>query len=135
MRTSCVCFLQFVTQMERYKEGPRGKAPHVFSVGHRAYYEMLSERKPQVRVKVDDRTGQTEKEALCGCSIALFLLLSVLAGVVGVVVAGGGVFVLLLVLLMFLAVFVFLLFMLIEGSVCCSFMMFLLVIIVVVFEF
>ena len=35
--------------MERYKEGPRGKPPHVFSVGHRAYYDMLSERKPQVR--------------------------------------------------------------------------------------
>lgn len=34
-------------QMERYKEGPRGKPPHVFSVGHRAYYEMLGERKPQ----------------------------------------------------------------------------------------
>lgn len=34
--------------MEMYKEGPRGKAPHVFAVGHRAYYDMLSERKPQV---------------------------------------------------------------------------------------
>lgn len=36
-------------QMERYKEGPRGKPPHVFGVGHRAYYDMLNERKPQVR--------------------------------------------------------------------------------------
>lgn len=40
--------LCFVEQMERYKEGPRGKPPHVFAVGHRAYYDMLSERKPQV---------------------------------------------------------------------------------------
>lgn len=37
----------FFHQMERYKEGPRGKPPHVFAVGHRAYYEMLGERKPQ----------------------------------------------------------------------------------------
>lgn len=35
-------------QMEMYKEGPRDKPPHVFAVGHRAYYDMLSERKPQV---------------------------------------------------------------------------------------
>ncbi|CAN0139134.1 unnamed protein product, partial [Discosporangium mesarthrocarpum] len=34
-------------QMDLYKEGPRGKPPHVFAVGHRAYYDMLSERKPQ----------------------------------------------------------------------------------------
>lgn len=49
----CVWFVAFFfvrasfVQMEKYKEGPRGKPPHVFSVGHRAYYEMLGERKPQ----------------------------------------------------------------------------------------
>lgn len=43
--------------MERYKEGPRGKPPHVFSVGHRAYYEMLSERKPQVKEMAKGRYG------------------------------------------------------------------------------
>ena len=43
-------------QMERYKEGPRGKPPHVFAVGHRAYYDMLSERKPQARVKNNTHT-------------------------------------------------------------------------------
>ncbi|CAN0359677.1 unnamed protein product [Ectocarpus sp. 6 AP-2014] len=45
-------------QMERYKEGPRGKPPHVFSVGHRAYYEMLGERKPQSVIITGNPGGQ-----------------------------------------------------------------------------
>lgn len=44
-------------QMERYKEGPRGKPPHVFAVGHRAYYEMLGERKPQASFQGGGRGG------------------------------------------------------------------------------
>jgi myosin heavy subunit len=29
--------------MDLYKEGPRGKPPHVFAVGHNAYYEVRLE--------------------------------------------------------------------------------------------
>ncbi|CAM9396064.1 unnamed protein product, partial [Laminaria digitata] len=54
-------------QMERYKEGPRGKPPHVFSVGHRAYYDMLSERKPQ-SVIITGESGAGKSEA---CKLVL----------------------------------------------------------------
>ncbi|CAM9628794.1 unnamed protein product, partial [Sphacelaria rigidula] len=53
--------------MERYKEGPRGKPPHVFAVGHRAYYDMLNERKPQ-SVVITGESGAGKSEA---CKLVL----------------------------------------------------------------
>jgi myosin heavy subunit len=54
-------------QIDLYKEGPRGKAPHVFAVGHNAYYELLNERKNQ-SIIITGESGAGKSEA---CKLVL----------------------------------------------------------------
>ncbi|CAM9464777.1 unnamed protein product, partial [Phaeothamnion confervicola] len=53
--------------MEEYKEGPRGRPPHVFAIGHNAYYDMLNERKNQ-SVIITGESGAGKSEA---CKLVL----------------------------------------------------------------
>ncbi|CAM9661074.1 unnamed protein product, partial [Chrysoparadoxa australica] len=54
-------------QIDLYKEGPRGKAPHVFAVGHNAYYELLNERRNQ-SIIITGESGAGKSEA---CKLVL----------------------------------------------------------------
>ncbi|KAG5177395.1 myosin I, high molecular weight-Acanthamoeba sp [Tribonema minus] len=54
-------------QIDMYKEGPRGKPPHVFAVGHNAYYEMINERKNQ-SIIITGESGAGKSEA---CKLVL----------------------------------------------------------------
>jgi myosin heavy subunit len=54
-------------QIDAYKMGPRGQAPHVFATGYNAYYELLNERKNQ-SVIITGESGAGKSEA---CKLVL----------------------------------------------------------------